>query len=227
MIRNNQYVMLMSSLPPPGEPFKADQTAISLLKLQSRLKMLKESDFERHTQVSDLVAWVRLPMDKTDEDIIESANSFCATVKRPVVRKVVESTLEVHTILSALRRRRLGAERAPDSESWGFGPWTPHIERNWDHPTFKLEAYFPWIPEADRLLHEDKSLELEKLVQKVSWDLLTRIGGGHYFDFEAVVIYVLKWDMVKRWTRFDSERAVSRFREKTKSGLGKYADLYV
>ena len=226
MIKTNQYVMLISSLPPVGELFEADQTPISFVKLENRLKsMLTEDDFERLQRISDLVAWVRLPMDISDREIIETANQFCASEKNPVIKKIIESFLEVQTIVSALRRKQLGQEIAPDDRSWGYGPYTPHIERNWNQPGFKLKGVFPWITKAEKLMQNDSVLELEKLMLKISFDMVSKIGAGHYFDFEAVVVYVIKWDILKRWLRYDSKLAVERFHEMTESGIGEFAQI--
>ena len=46
-----------------------------------------------------------------------------------------------------------------------------------------------------------------------AWDHLEQVSDGHYLDFEAVVIYVLRWDMIARWTTYDGEEAVRRFDE--------------
>jgi hypothetical protein len=42
---------------------------------------------------------------------------------------------------------------------------------------------------------------------------LESCSDGHYLDFEAVVIYVLRWDMIARWTTYDGEEAARRFDE--------------
>lgn len=35
--------------------------------------------------------------------------------------------------------------------------------------------------------------------------------GAHDFDFEAVALYVVRWDLLERWTRYDAEAAAARF----------------
>ena len=37
---------------------------------------------------------------------------------------------------------------------------------------------------------------------------------------------MLKWDIVDRWVRQDSELAAARFEEMTETGLGDYANLF-
>jgi hypothetical protein len=54
-------------------------------------------------------------------------------------------------------------------------------------------------------------LGLERLLLGAVWTHLERIGAGHEFDFEAVVVYVTRWDLVARWTHYDADAALTRF----------------
>jgi hypothetical protein len=57
------------------------------------------------------------------------------------------------------------------------------------------------------------AVDLERLLLGAVWSHLERLSDGHYLDFEAVVIYVLRWDMIARWTTYDGDEAVRRFDE--------------
>jgi hypothetical protein len=138
----------------------------------------------------------------------------------------VQFRLEFRTVVAALRRRRRG-ERAPrPGVPWGYGRWVAHIERYWTEPGYRLERIFPWVHEAHRLMNADETQELERLLLGVVWEHLNRVGEEHYFDFEAVVMYVLRWHLIDRWTRYDGSAAVSRFREMIESGLGAHANVF-
>ena len=227
MNRQNQYVLLIASLPPLGELFEADRTPISPIMLSERLKLMREDHLDRLYKIVDLVSWSRLPMGISDKDIIEGANQFYKSERRPLLRKIVESRMELHTISSALRQKMQGAMGPPKHRPWGYGPWTPHIERHWMEPYFGLDGVFPWIKDAEDLLKSESCLEMEKHMLKVAWDMLSFMETGHYFDFEAVALYVLKWDIIKRWTHYDGPRAVTRFNELTIAGIGtKYVDKF-
>jgi hypothetical protein len=56
--------------------------------------------------------------------------------------------------------------------------------------------------------------------------MLERVGAGHYFDFEAVVIYLMRWSLVDRWTRYKGEVAVERFRNLVDAGIAKFTDVF-
>ena len=227
MFKANQYVTLMASLPYLGELFEAQQTPLSRFKLEARLKMLSEEDAERLQQMQSLIRWHYLPISRTDAEIVAAADQFFAQVKNPLLREIVAFRLELHTVVAALRRRKRGEESAPVGEPWGYGRWVQHIERHWAEPAFRLQGNFPWLLEAQQLLYADESVALERLLFSYVWHRLGQLGAEHYFDFEAVVIYVMRWDLIDRWVRYDGQLAVERFKNLVDAGVGEFDQLFV
>ena len=221
-----QYVTLMASLPPLGQLFGTKEVSISRLKLDNRLKMLREKDALLLQQIENLVHWSYLQMEQTDAQIVASAKRFFEEVHNPILRETVESRLELHTIVAALRRRKRGDSAPLPEDSWGYGRWVGYIERHWTESTFRLEGMFPWILEANRLLNANDSVALERLLFGVVWNKLGNLEEGHHFDFEAVVIYVLRWNLVDRWCRYEGEAAVERFRIMVDSGIEKFTNVF-
>ncbi len=221
-----KYVTLMASLPPLGHLFEAKQTPISQIKLESRLKMLTEEDAARLKQVADLIAWSQQPMERTDAEFVAQAKSFFKEARNPTLREIVEYRLDVRTIVAALRRRHRGESNPPIGQPWGVGRWVNYIERHWSEPGFHLEVMFPWVLEANRLLNANDSVALERLQFEVNWQMLERVGAGHYFDFQAVVIYLMRWSLVDRWTRYSGEVAVERFKNLVDEGIAKFTDVF-
>ena len=221
MLRNpTKYTTLMASLPYLGELFQAQQTPLSRLKLEERLKLLTEEDDARLRQILDLIHWHSLPLTRTDAEIVAAAERFFQQVKNPLLREVVEFRLELHTIVAALRRRHRGESSPPVGTTWGYGRWVKHIERHWAEPAFRLQGVFPWVLEANQLLLSDESVALQRLLFGYVWHRLSLLGTGHYFDFEAVVLYVLRWDLIDRWVRYDGEAAVERFKHLVDTAIG-------
>ena len=79
--------------------------------------------------------------------------------------------------------------------------------------------------EADRLMKQEDTVALERLLLEQAALGLDRRAGEHLFDFEAVVIYVLKWNIIDRWVRYNAEAAARRFQDLTDSALGEYANM--
>lgn len=220
----SKYITLMSSLPPLGKLFEVKQTPISRLKLESRLKLLAEKDEILLNRIASLIAWSQQPMEQTDAEFVEQANRFFQEVRNPTLRELVAYRLDVRTIMVALRRRHQGENEPPVSQLWGVGRWVSYIERHWTESAFRLEGILPWVSEANRLLQAKDLVALERLQFEVNWKMLDRVGAGHYFDLEAVIIYLNRWSLVDRWTRYNGEAAVERFRKLVDGGIEKFTD---
>lgn len=216
----------MLSLPYLGKLFGAKQTPLSRLKLEGRLGMLEERDAELLREIEDVIQWSHQPMDRTDTAIVAAAQRLLERLQSPVLQEVVRFRLEMRTVVAALRRRQGGQTAPRPRPAWGFGPWLGHIQRYWAEPGFRLEGSFPWVREANRLLREADSLGLERLLLETVWIRLGRFAEGHYFDFEAVVLYVLRWNIINRWTTYDGEVAVRRFIELADGGMGEFAAVF-
>ena len=80
--------------------------------------------------------------------------------------------------------------------------------------------------ESKRLMEEGNFLGLEHQLVDVVWSDLERIGQGHHFDFEAVVLYVLRWDLVARWTTYNEDSAKKRFAELVDAGLAELDKVF-
>jgi hypothetical protein len=213
------YVTLMASLPRPLSLFGATQTPISRLKLDRRLRMLDPDDAIDLAAIEDALQWGHLPISLSEDEVLHRARLAMADTNNPSIRQIIRDRLEMRTCVAALRRRRDGMAAPPAGLSWGYGRWTGHIARNWTEASFRLDGVFPWILEADRLLTEDDPVALERLLMQTAWISLGRLLGGHEFDFEAVVIYVLRWNLVDRWVRYDNQAAAGRFDQLVEAGL--------
>ncbi len=220
------YITLMSSLPYPGKLFAAKQTPCSRYRLDSRLQMLTPEDAALLQQIEALLQWSHQPISRTDEEIVAQARALIPRLKRETLQYVVAQRMELRTTVAALRRRKRGGSAPGLREPWGYGRWLGHIRRHWSEPALRLERQFPWLLEANRLLSADDSVGLERLLLGVVWKCLGNAAVGHDFDFEAVVIYVLRWNIIDRWTNYSGEAARERFHTLVDLGLGRFANVF-
>jgi Protein of unknown function (DUF2764) len=100
------------------------------------------------------------------------------------------------------------------------------IERHWTEPDFGLGTVVPWVSKARRLWDDDDSVELERLILVESWKQFGRLSNGHYFDFAAVVLYVLRWSLINRRVNYDRETAQKRFNSLIDDGIGNFDQLF-
>jgi len=221
----NAYTMLMASLPHHGVLFAAKQTPLSRLKLERRLRVLAPEDSETLSLVEDLLQWSHLAVPLSEADFVARARTTMARIENETLRQIIRDRLELRTCVAALRRRQRGESRPPAHRTWGYSRWLGHIARNWSEPAFRLDGVFPWLREADRLLRQGDALHLERLLLEQVWINLGRRADEHAFDFEAVVIYVLRWNVIERWTTYDGEVAKARFGELVETALGEHVRL--
>jgi len=226
MRRSPRYYMLMASLPPLPPFFMSDQTPISRLRLDRRLALLEPDDHAELTAIEYLMRWDRLPLDITDEEILGRAGSVIPQIRSATLREVATWRLEVRTVVAGLRRRALGRPAPAPRELWGYGRWVRQITQNWTTTDFGLGGVLPWVAEFSRLISENDTLGFERELLSITWRYMSRAADSHFFTFEAVALYVLRWDIISRWTAYNGQLAQERFERLVNSGLGEYAKLF-
>ena len=222
MSQGNGYFTLIGSLPAlPADFTTAERVPISRRKLNERLKMLKPRDSALIDKLAAFLVWERQPLEKTDEEVVEQYERFLATVDHPLARELIVRVMTVRTILAALRHRRLG-QGPPPGEPATAG----HIARHWSHPDFRLAPRFPWIGEIESLLDSGSLAELDLAVLYIGWRYAKRLSDQHAFSIEAVILYLIRWEMVYRWTRRDATAGREDFERLTEDAMGEHVELF-
>lgn len=226
---STRYVMLIASLPVHGRLFTQNQTPLSRARLERRLKLMTPDDRALLGDVERVVRWDALPGAAGDADMIRRAKDLLARLSADgltTLETAVQNRLELRTVVAALRRRHVGLDPPESETTLGVGRWNRRILRNWDVRDFGLSIPFPWIGEAVDLLETDDPLNLEKLLLGRAWLDLRRLAAGHDFDLTGVVLYVLRWDIVDRWTRRGAEAAQARYDALLADGLEDHDTLF-
>lgn len=215
--------MLIASLPYHGPLFGARQTPLSRIRLNQRLNLLEPDDRWLLDRITDLLDWMRHGIGRSDAEILANAADLLSRIASGTLKQVVIRRLELRSLVAALRSRWQGEGPPGPKVSWGFGRWMRHIRANWSEPGFRLGNAYPEVMEMQQMLENGDMLGFERLLLGMIWRDLERLSEGHRFDFEAVVIYTLRWDLVYRWTGYDGEAAGRRFDELTERALGGFA----
>jgi len=214
-----KYAMLLSSLPlHPANLFAAKQLPVSRIQLDKRLAWLDADDARHLEQIEMLVHWSKIS-DQPDDLLFKHARTELDAIDSAFLKEIVLWRLELRTLMSALRRRHSGETSAPTPAFRGFGKWPALIIRHWQEKDFGIGHLQPWLPKASDLIEQNKTYELEKMLLNRVWQHYSRIGCYHYFDFPAVVIYVLRWDIINRWSSYNKEQGLARFDELVSAGL--------
>ena len=210
----NAYYTLLASLPHIESPFESRITPISRLQLNRRLSMLSHDDRQTLATIEELMHWSRLENSVIESRLIQRTARLYQSLPGSDLIQLITWRLDMRTAVAALRRKKAG-QPAPTIEQWSFGARYPYIRRQWGHANLGLQHTFPWLEQARVMLQKGQHGELEKLLLNVIWDYLYQFGQTHRFDFEAVVLYVLRWNLVARWTAYDSQLALNKFQQLT------------
>ena len=215
--------MLMTGLQPhPLSLWDLKNKPVSKIHLERRLALLTEPDRAQLEKIVSVLHWARMDADSSDALIAAEAEKLVASIENPLLGETIVWRMELRTIMTAIRRRKLGLAAPAKNERWGYGQVVPFIRKNWQADDFALSHRFAWVKQANTLFENDQSVELEKLLLNLSWQHYEKIGHTHYFDFAAIVIYVLRWNIVNRWVLCDETIAMQQFELLVEEGLGDY-----
>lgn len=216
------YIALIASLPSSERLFRSKQPPLSRLRLERRLSALTPTDRATLSAIEGTLSWSAYDMDATGADAIARTKALLPKLESETLRAIVMERMELRATIAALRLRARGIT---PTTAWGPSRLTRHILANWSDPTFKLDRHMPWLQKVVTLLEADDPLGLERHILEVTFRQLQRHAGRHSFDFEAVVIYVLKWNIFDRWARADARAATSRFESLAQDALGAFSEL--
>ena len=211
MRRADRYVDLVSGLPHLGEPFSARERPITRRQLDRRLRLLEPADAATLTEVEGVLRWAVLAAGTDDRTQGARARRVADGIADPTLGEAVRRRLESRALVAALRRRRDGLGPPDDPTMLGYHRQCERIRRHWSDPAFGLQHSAAWVADADAHLRAGEALDLEKLLLARAWRDLDTLAQGHWFDFAAVALYVLRWDLMDRWMRYDGETAAERF----------------
>ncbi|MCK7613910.1 hypothetical protein [Roseibium sediminicola] len=221
MSRPHQYIALVTSLPHLGKLFTRKEVPISEYRLKQRLSMLEPEHARLLRKIVEITAWSGVAKYREDRDVIRRATQVVADLKDfPDLQHLVGTRMETRTLIAALRRRRDGQESAGDIKTWGYGRWCSRIRENWNDPAFGLGHFMPWIGDAHRLMQAGDQIAMERLALTQVFRQLDHYNALHEFDFEAVAIYVLRWVIVERWSRYNADDAAERLKQLMAAALG-------
>jgi len=206
------YAMLMASLPPHAlSLWDIKNKRLSSVQLERHLSVLNAKDRQTLRDIEIVLHWAKMPTIEEEQQLIKNTDQLLMELKNSFLHEVIVWRLNIRTIMASIRRRKLNRPIVDHQDYLGHGEIAAVIKKNWQVDDFSLAFRFPWIKEANQLFNNNETLALEKLLLHLSWQHYERLGQGHYFDFEAVVIYVLRWDIINRWAQNDEQKAMQQF----------------
>lgn len=129
-----------------------------------------------------------------DHAIQTSTNAF--------LREYLAFERLLRNVLAAIRARRKGLP--PSDHVLGEGEIVEQLGRA-SAEDFGLGQEFPWI---ERLVAARDPLHLEDTIEQVLWDYLDEQTTQVYFDFEVILAYLLKLQLLEKRLALSEERGM-------------------
>ena len=67
---------------------------------------------------------------------------------------------------------------------------------------------------------------MEQIILEISWDHWYKLAEHYFFSFEAVLIYLARWEIINRWLSRDAQLGQERFEQLVTESLSEYVNLY-
>jgi hypothetical protein len=216
---STRYTLLLSSLPYLPPPLSQQRfIPPSRIQIGKALDLLGEEDTLRMQRINSVLHWSHLPLERDDVAMVAEAEKLLVDEESPFLREVILERLELRTLIAAMRYRELNGTPQP-GKFRAIGRYTGRILTNWHDPAFGMGHLFGWLNEAVRLLHSGNSLALDRLLMHESWRRLQRIDDHYDYGFDAVVLYVMRWNILDRLSRQHEEVAINRFKSMVNDAL--------
>jgi hypothetical protein len=215
--------MLVSSLPALSARFDTDKLPIREERLQERMRMLEPEDAATINRMLDILAWNRQVVEATDAAVVKRYGELMQAITNPLVHDILAYAMNVRMIVAALRRRRHGL----GPPTVGFGQWFEHIRRHFSEPDFGIGHVFPLLIPFDQLLEHGDVLTLYRRTLQETWAYVRKRAQDYdSFSFEAVVLYIVRWDIVRHFQQLQTERGRAAFEALVTEVMGDYAESY-
>jgi hypothetical protein len=221
-LRSKAYHMLICSLPPLPSRLEEIRRPITLERLQNRLRMLEPSDVAEIDRMLAILHWSRQFEEPNDSAVVKRYTELMRALKNPLAREVLSTGMDVRMITAALRRRRRGL----GPPEVGIGAYPQYIRHHFNQPDLGLSHLFPRINEYQQLLEQGDVLNLNRGLFEATWTYLKRRADDYYFNFEAVVLYVARWNILRQWQDLNAERGRPIFEALVMEALGEHANIY-
>ncbi|KTD45256.1 V-type ATP synthase subunit A [Legionella quinlivanii] len=200
---NTPFYMLVTSLPRMPADFKIEALPISRLQLEKRLKLLTDEQLSLLYAIENLL-WKSWYSPHQSVDDTKTQYQALDTKSSDFIRNISRWFLELRSILAAMRMRNAHLGQPDDPDHYWISRWQKRLNNQWEVSDFGLKKVYPWLPKINMEISENNTVAVEEFVLNKIWNYLAKIETGHYFDFDAIVIYLLRWNVINYWSGYRS-----------------------
>ena len=151
-----------------------------------------------------------LDMDRRFETaLFDAYYAECARSSSRFLREWSLFDRNLRNIIAAVAARAAG--RTPEEVVVGGGDVSGQLRRS-SAADFGLRGELPWIDAVLAAVNDEANLvEKEHKIDLVRWNESTELAAFDYFDIDAILSYLVRVNIVARWTRLDDRRGREMF----------------
>ena len=151
-----------------------------------------------------------LDMDRRFETaLFDAYYAECARSSSRFLREWSLFDRNLRNIIAAVAARAAG--RTPEEVVVGGGHVSGQLRRS-SAADFGLRGELPWIDAVIAAVNDEANLvEKEHKIDLVRWNESTELAAFDYFDIDAILSYLVRVNIVARWTRLDDRRGREMF----------------
>ena len=151
-----------------------------------------------------------LDMDRRFETaLFDAYYAECARSSSRFLREWSPFDRTLRNIIAAVAARAAG--RTPEEVVVGGGDVCGQLRRS-SAADFGLRGELPWIDAVIAAVNDEANLvEKEHKIDLVRWNESTELAAFDYFDIDAILSYLVRVNIVARWTRLDDRRGREMF----------------
>ncbi len=226
MPRSRDYFTLVTSLPALPPTFEVARPPISRPRLDVRLRMLHADDHRVASRMEGFLRWARLPLHRKSRDILAAAEALLATSDNAVLAEIVAYRVAVRVLVAALRARRLGRPPPVLERGWREADWAYAVRHRGAQRDFGLGGRFPWLEAFLDRMEAGEPMEAERVLLGSTWRHHRALEPSRPFSFDAVLLYLCRWDICDRWSAYGADGASAVFEHLLQEVLGERSRLF-
>lgn len=220
---SNTYYSLMTSLPRYAISYKTSERHLSRIQLEKRFRLLEENT-KRYLDEVEWLLWQSWFMPGLTLNELQSRSARILSESPELIKELLFSFLNLRTVLTAFSVRQAEPESKAGSIALLRGTMREQILKNWQKEDFGLGNLYPKMKAILQFAQVNQASLAEESILNLLWQLLDKFENGHYFDLMAVIIYLLRWNIVDYWSSFDVNQALAKINEMIKTLLKEVKD---
>lgn len=151
-----------------------------------------------------------LSLSELETELYTQFYKLCDKSGNKFLKKWSLSDRTIRNIVAATRAKAMAMD--PEKVVIGHGPWEEMIRSN-AAADFGLREDFEWTSDVLSVLETEDFVEREHRMDALRWKITEALCEQEYFSIDVLLAYLIKVNIIHRWSALDPEVGRGRFGE--------------